>query len=68
MPAGFYKDQYGDKKEAAVKIPTENIPGPKKAAIVMVALGSKASDVFGRSNQEDRRRAWARGRTENCRA
>ncbi len=48
MSGGFYKDTYGEKKKKpATKVSTEGISGPKKAAIVMVALGSKASsEIF----------------------
>ena len=46
MPGGFYKDKYGDAKKVA-KVSTESVPGPRKAAIVMVALGTKASsEIF----------------------
>ena len=47
MPGGFYKDKYGEKTKPAPKPSTENVPGPMKAAIVMVALGTKASsEIF----------------------
>ena len=48
MPGGFYKDKYAEQeKPAAHKISIEGITGPKKAAIVMVALGTKASsEIF----------------------
>ncbi len=53
MPGGFYKDKYGDEKvKTAVKTNTEGIPGPKKAAIVMVALGSKASSEIFKNLEE----------------
>ena len=47
MAGGFYKDQYGEDKATPAKAISESISGPKKAAIVMVALGSKASsEIF----------------------
>ena len=47
MPGGFYKDKYGEKAKTAPRPSVESIPGPKKAAIVMVALGTKASsEIF----------------------
>jgi flagellar motor switch protein FliG len=47
MPGGFYKEKYGEQKKPTQKVSTEHIPGAKKAAIVMVALGSKASsEIF----------------------
>lgn len=48
MATGFYKDSYGDAEKASGKKPvSESISGPKKAAIVMVALGTKASsEIF----------------------
>ena len=47
MPGGFYKDKYGEAAKKAGKVSTESVPGPKKAAIVMVALGTKASsEIF----------------------
>ena len=47
MPGGFYKDKYGGDAKKAAKVSTESVPGPRKAAIVMVALGTKASsEIF----------------------
>lgn len=47
MPGGFYKDNYGDKVTSAARGSVDSIPGPKKAAIVLVALGTKASsEIF----------------------
>ncbi len=47
---GFYKDSYGE-SEKAVRAKLENVPGPKKAAIVMVALGTRASsEIFKNLN------------------
>ena len=47
MPGGFYKDKYGGDAKKATKVSTESVPGPRKAAIVMVALGTKASsEIF----------------------
>jgi len=46
---GFYKESYGkeEPKAAGPKVNIEAIPGPKKAAIVMVALGTSASsEIF----------------------
>ncbi len=52
MAGGFYKEQYGEKGKVGVKALTENIPGPRKAAIVMVALGSKASSEIFKNLEE----------------
>lgn len=47
MPGGFYKDKYGGDAKKVAKVSTESVPGPKKAAIVLVALGTKASsEIF----------------------
>jgi len=48
MPGGFYKENYGvEATKTAPKANIEGVPGPKKAAIVMVALGTKASsEIF----------------------
>jgi len=48
MPGGFYKENYGvEATKTATKANIEGVPGPKKAAIVMVALGTKASsEIF----------------------
>lgn len=47
MPGGFYKDKYGGDAKKVAKVSTESVPGPRKAAIVMVALGTKASsEIF----------------------
>ncbi len=53
---GFYKEAYG--KESAApsgpKVNIEAIPGPKKAAIVMVALGTAASsEIFKNLDEHD---------------
>jgi hypothetical protein len=52
--AGFFQDQYGkdgDKKprEKERKVNIDDISGPRKAAIVMVALGSEASSQIFRN-------------------
>ncbi len=47
MAGGFYKDKYDGKTKSAISPSVDNIPGSKKAAIVMVALGTKASsEIF----------------------
>ena len=47
MPGGFYKDKYGETAKKSGKVSVESVPGPRKAAIVMVALGTKASsEIF----------------------
>ncbi len=48
MPGGFYKESYGQgTKTSQSKVALENVSGPKKAAIVMVALGTEASsEIF----------------------
>ena len=55
MPKGFYKDSYGENEKASTKRKTiaDNVPGPKKAAIVMVALGTKASSEIFKNLDED---------------
>jgi len=54
MPGGFYKEKYGGEThtKTAQKVSIEGIPGPKKAAIVMVALGSKASSEIFKNLEE----------------
>lgn len=52
---GFFSDRYEtDKKvrEKESRANTDGIPGPKKAAIVMVALGSEASSQIFRNLEE----------------
>ncbi|MFW6255003.1 MAG: hypothetical protein ACOC41_08760, partial [Chitinivibrionales bacterium] len=52
MP-GFYKETYDDKGGAQKpRINIDAVPGPKKAAIVMVALGSQASSEIFRNLEE----------------
>lgn len=47
MPGGFYKESYGEGAKTTAKVSVEGIPGPKKSAIVMVALGTQASsEIF----------------------
>ncbi|MBN1982760.1 MAG: flagellar motor switch protein FliG [Chitinivibrionales bacterium] len=44
---GFYKESYGGEKKVSDKVNVDMMPGPKKAAIVMVALGTQASsEIF----------------------
>jgi len=51
---GFYKESYTPEVKNAPKVNTDNIPGPKKAAIVMVALGSSASSqIFKNLNEQE---------------
>jgi flagellar motor switch protein FliG len=53
MAGGFYKEFYSDNKKKSEKVNIEGISGPKKAAIVMVALGSQASAEIFRSLEEN---------------
>jgi flagellar motor switch protein FliG len=55
---GFYKEDYKDKgakkAPAGPRINIESVPGPKKAAIVMVALGTAASsEIFKNLAEQD---------------
>lgn len=52
MPGGFYKENYGDEKGKHPKVSAEGVSGPKKAAIIMVALGSRASSQIFKSLNE----------------
>ncbi len=54
MP-GFYKESYDDKNTSPKpRISIDSIPGPKKAAIVMVALGTDASsEIFKNLEEQD---------------
>lgn len=49
---GFYKEKYDLDAVAKVSSVTSDIPGPKKAAIVMVALGAEASSQVFRNLDE----------------
>ncbi len=51
---GYFKDKYDEKKKEGRSIDTTGIPGPVKAAIVMVALGSEASSqIFKNLDESD---------------
>ncbi len=52
MAHGFYKDRYGGEKGDMPTVSTVNIPGPRKAAIVMVALGTEASSQIFKNLEE----------------
>jgi flagellar motor switch protein FliG len=49
--ASFFKTEYENQPRPTVNI--DDLPGPKKAAIVMVALGSKASAQIFKNLEED---------------
>ncbi len=56
MPAkrekGFYKENYGTPERKIQKTGTEGIPGPTKAAVIMVALGTNASSQIFKNLEE----------------
>jgi flagellar motor switch protein FliG len=49
---GFYKETYSENQSTPPAVSTEGIPGRKKAAIVMVALGSNASSQIFKNLDE----------------
>ncbi len=49
---GFYKENYGTPERNAKKTGTEGIPGPTKAAVIMVALGTSASSQIFQNLEE----------------
>ncbi len=50
----FYKSQYEDQAKQDVSPKAINIPGPRKAAIVLVALGSEVSSkIFQKMNDDE---------------
>lgn len=54
MAKGFYKEQYESKEDAPVvrDTPRFDLPGPRKAAIVLVAMGSDASSQIFKNLEE----------------
>lgn len=46
MAKTFFKDRYKEKKGGEKKPPKFDIPGPKRAAIMMVALGKESSSLI----------------------
>ncbi|MBD3321485.1 MAG: flagellar motor switch protein FliG [Chitinivibrionales bacterium] len=54
MAEGFYKDKYSSSEKSPAPAATANLSGPRKAAIVMVALGSEASSqIFKNLDEHD---------------
>ena len=51
--AGFFKEKYDDKAKKGPHVDTAGIPGPTKAAIVMVALGSDTSSHIFKNLDEN---------------
>ncbi|MBD3419920.1 MAG: flagellar motor switch protein FliG [Chitinivibrionales bacterium] len=49
---GFYKENYESDRKTGSAAPVTNLSGPKKAAIVMVALGSEASSKIFKNLDE----------------
>src|SRR3989339_754201 len=50
---GFYKSNYENQEKTEVSPKAVNIPGPKKAAIVLVALGTEASSKIFQKMSDD---------------
>ena len=53
--SGFFKDSYSEEKKelgGGIKVNVAGMPGPKKAAIVMVALGTAASSEIFKNLEE----------------